>query len=78
MDGGLIDKLTAARLDKLRDPNRVLVIKDIIEKHSTYGIFVSGKATKMCKKFQQYLRNNANFVTGKIKEFSQPLKVSIE
>ncbi|XP_028392906.1 uncharacterized protein LOC114517405 isoform X2 [Dendronephthya gigantea] len=74
VDGGLVDRLTAARLDKLHEPNSVLVIKDIIEKQSTYGVFVSGKATKLCQKFQQYLRNNANFVTEKVKEFSEPLK----
>jgi hypothetical protein len=73
----LIDRLTAARLDELSDPSSVLVVKDIIPKPSTYGIFLTGDAVKLHKKFRQYLQNNAGFVTGQIKNYTQPLKVRI-
>ena len=77
VDGALIDRLTAARLDELSDPSSVLVVKDIIPKPSTYGIFLTGDAVKLHKKFRQYLQNNAGFVTGQIKNYTQPLKVRI-
>ena len=77
VDGALVDKLTAARLDVLSDPSSTLVVKDVIPKLSTYGIFLTGDAIKLHKKFRQYLQNNAEFVTGQIENYTQPLKVSI-
>lgn len=77
VDGALIDKLTAARIDELHELDSVLEVKDIFPKPTTYGIFVSGHATKLHKKFRQYLRNNAEFVTNHIQSYSQRLKVNI-
>jgi ABC-type amino acid transport substrate-binding protein len=76
VDGALIDKLTGARLDALRDPSSVLVVKSIIPQSWTYGIFMTGHAVKLHKQFRKYLRNNAQLVTGLIKNYTQPLKVS--
>ena len=72
-----MDKLTAARIDELRKLDSALEVKDIFHKPTTYGIYLSGDASKLHKKFRQYLRNNADFVANHIKSYSQPLKVSI-
>ena len=78
VDGALIDKLTAARLDNLSDPNSNLIVKNVIPKPSTYGIFLAGDAIKLRKKFQQFLQNNADFVTEQIQNYTQPLKVRMD
>ena len=78
VDGALVDKLTAARLPALRDPNGALVIKNVIPKSATYGIYLTGHAASLHRKFRNYLRNNPYFVIRQIANYTQPLKVSTE